>query len=164
MNGAKKKTKRVNEKRPSLKGEWGNVGAPPKKTKWPAGPFTMERLFALNSKGPNKQCELSLWTKVKKALINPPNKPANQSGTIYQLTDKKQPRGAVGRPQSRFVLKSKYDSRMMLRPVIVRVNPADIVSVPATSAPPVQMPQNFRPPPVLVAGVAGVAGVTGDGQ
>lgn len=151
MNGAKKKTKRVNEKRPSLKGEWGNVGAPPKKTKWPNGPFSMERLFALNSKGPNKQCELSLWTKVKKALINPPGKPENPAGFIYMLTDKKQPRGAVGRPSRRFVLKSKFDKdRMTLKAVVVSINPAVIVSVPAASVPTVQLPQNFRPPPVAV--------------
>ena len=144
----KKKSKRVSNKRPSLKGKWNKVGAPPKKTRWPGRPFTMDRLFELNAKGANKQCELSLRNKVSDGLINPPApKPANPHGFLYMLADKKQKGGSVGRPKSQFVLKVKFDaSRMTLRPSTeVAVTPT---VAPVTPPRPV-LPPNFRPPPVL---------------
>jgi hypothetical protein len=138
----KKKSNRVSNNRPSLKGKWNKVGAPPKKTRWPGRPFTMDRLFELNAKGANRQCELSLRNKVSDGLINPPKGPSNPNGFLYMLADKKQKGGSVGRPKSQFVLKVKFDaSRMTLRPSTEGAN------VTATVRP--VLPPNFRPPPTV---------------
>ena len=99
-----KSNKRSNKSRKSLKGKWNHIGAPPKNTRWPGRPFTMEQLFERNSKGPNAQCELSLRNKVD-ALV--------ATGELIELKSKKQPHGAVGRPKAVFVLKSKFDASKM---------------------------------------------------
>ena len=98
MSKAKKNAKR------SQKGKWGHIGAPPKAVRWPNRPFTMETLFARNSNGKNKQCELSLRNKVDAGVAD---------GTILELKAKKQPHGAVGRPKSVFVLKVNYVASKM---------------------------------------------------
>jgi hypothetical protein len=103
-----KKTKRGKNVRKSMKGEWGKVGAPPKKTKFPTRPFTLERLFDMNSTGPNAQCPLSLRNKVLAARTE-----KNGTGTIFELVGQKQAHGAVGRPMSRWVLKANYDAATM---------------------------------------------------
>ena len=97
-------SKNAKKTRKSQKGKWGHIGAPPKYVRWPVGSFTMEKLFKLNSKGKNKQCELSLRNKVDDGL---------EDGTILELKAKKQPHGAVGRPKSVFVLKTKYVASKM---------------------------------------------------
>ena len=114
----KKRTPRARE---SMKGVWGHKGAPPKTTRWPKGPFTYERLFAMNvdptGKDPKKSCELTLRSKVFKQLINQPDGSTNGAGDIYQLPSKKQPRGKVGRPIDLFCMKSDFDGRnMTLKP------------------------------------------------
>jgi hypothetical protein len=100
-----------------MKGVWGHKGAPPKTTRWPKGPFTYERLFAMNvdpnRKDRKKSCELTLRTKVAKQLINQPDGSTNGAGDIYQLPSKKQPHGKVGRPIDVFCLKSDFDGRTM---------------------------------------------------
>ena len=107
--------------RKSQKGKWGRVGAPPKNTSWPRSAFILETLFARNSKGPNKQCKLSLRTKVEDGV---------KAGEILALMPKKQPKGAVGRPKSVFVLKDNYvPSKMELAPSKVKVKKARTVSV-----------------------------------
>ena len=155
-SSSKRTTKRTSAVRPSLKGKWNRVGAPPKKTKWPNKPFTMDKLFKVNSKGPDAQCELSLRNKVSEGIINPPKGPSNPSGFLYMLADKKQAGGKVGRPKSKFVLKAKFDAlKMTLHGSKIDA----VVSVPVTPAipatpPPVEpvstaLPQNFRGPPTL---------------
>ncbi len=93
------KTNKSNTKnRKSLKGKWGHVGAPPKKTSWPSAPFTMEGLFKRNK----NQCELSLRNKVDDRL-------ADES--LIQLKSRKQKGGAVGRPKSVFILADKFNAK-----------------------------------------------------
>ena len=107
--------------RKSQKGKWGQVGAPPKKVSWPRGAFVMETLFARNSKGPNKQCKLSLWNKVNDGVL---------AGEILVLESKKQPKKGVGAPRKVFVLKANYvPSKMALAPNKVKVKKARTVSV-----------------------------------
>ena len=107
--------------RKSQKGKWGQVGAPPKKVSWPRGAFVMETLFARNSKGPNKQCKLSLWNKVNDGVL---------AGEILVLESKKQPKKGVGAPRKVFVLKANYvPSKMELAPSKVKVRKARTVSV-----------------------------------
>jgi hypothetical protein len=89
------KTNAKNKK--SLKGKWGHVGAPPKKTKFPKTPFTMAVLFGRNK----NQCELSLRNKVD-ALLS--------AGELVSLKPRKQAGGAVGRPKAVFVLKEHYNA------------------------------------------------------
>lgn len=122
---SKKTNKKSNRK--SLRGVWGKVGAPPKKTNWPNKTFTMAVLFARNS----KQCELSLRTKVDAGV---------KSGDILALMPKKQPGGKVGRPKSVFVLKDYFvPGKMELAPaksapaqtVVATVTPAEPVIAPA---------------------------------
>jgi hypothetical protein len=93
-----------NKSRKSLKGKWNHIGAPPKSTKWPTRPFTMEQLFERNSKGANGQCELSLRNKVDARIA---------AGELIELKSKKQPHGAVGRPKAVFVLATKFDASKM---------------------------------------------------
>ena len=114
--------KRTPRARKSMKGIWGHKGAPPKTMKCPKGPFTYERLFAINvdttGKDRKKCCEVTLRAKVLKQLINLPDGTTNGAGDIYQLVSKKQPRGKVGRPIDLFCMKSDYDGRAMtLKPV-----------------------------------------------
>lgn len=99
-----KSNKRSNKSRKSLKGKWNHIGAPPKSTKWPTRPFTMEQLFERNSKGANGQCELSLRNKVDARIA---------AGELIELKSKKQPHGAVGRPKAVFVLATKFDASKM---------------------------------------------------
>jgi hypothetical protein len=148
MSKTKSKTKSVKSVkrgRRSMKGKWGHVGAPPKKTSWPNRPFTMATLFSRNK----NQCELSLRNKVDAGVL---------AGTILALMPKKQPGGAVGRPKSVFVLKQYFvPSKMelsaktvrVLRPAVtapVVVAPAQ-VAVPASPAP-IEAPAS--PAPVIV--------------
>lgn len=136
---SRKNRKNVKRTRKSLKGQWGKVGAPPKKTNWPSRPFTMATLFARNS----NQCELSLRNKVDAMVL---------TGALLALMPIKQAGGAVGRPKSRFVTKENFDpATMTLAPkkdkkpvapvpvaVTATVNPASApapVSVPASPAP-----------------------------
>jgi hypothetical protein len=108
----------------------------------------MDRLFELNAKGANRQCELSLRNKVSDGLINPPKGPSNPNGFLYMLADKKQKGGSVGRPKSQFVLKVKFDaSCMTLRPSNESVTVTATVT-PVVSPCPV-LPPNFRPPPTV---------------
>jgi hypothetical protein len=131
MKTASKNVKK-NQKRKSLMGEWGKIGAPPKATKFPASPFTMERLMEMNSKGANRQCSLTLRKKISEGL---------EAGTIVALMPRKQPKGAVGRPKSVFVLKGNFDpSRMVLAPKsgetsVAVATVAPEVALPDTSAP-----------------------------
>ena len=144
-------SKNVKKTRKSQKGEWGHIGAPPKFVRWPNGPFTMEKLFKLNSKGKNKQCELSLRNKVDDGL---------EDGTILELKAKKQPHGAVGRPKSVFVLKTKYvASKMELAdktakipktPRKAKITVATTAPVPAT-APAAAEPVTAQPTPAASA-------------
>jgi hypothetical protein len=118
MNKNKSKLK---SGRKSQKGNWGQVGAPPKKVSWPRGAFILETLFARNSKGNNKQCQLSLRNKVEDGVV---------AGEILALMPKKQPKGAVGRPKNVFVLKDNYvPSKMELAPSKVKVKKSRTVSV-----------------------------------
>jgi hypothetical protein len=145
MSKTKSKTKSVKRGRRSMKGKWGHVGAPPKKTSWPNRPFTMATLFSRNK----NQCELSLRNKVDAGVL---------AGTILALMPKKQPGGAVGRPKSVFVLKQYFVASKMelsaktvrvLRPAVtapVAVAPAQ-VAVPASPAPSVEAPA--APAPVV---------------
>ena len=105
----KNKTKSVKSTRRSQKGKWGHVGAPPKKTSFPKGAFTMATLFNRNK----NQCELSVRTKVEKGV---------KAGLILPLIPKKQPGGGVGRPKSVFVLKENFiPSKMELALRTVRL-------------------------------------------
>ena len=133
MSKIKSKNKSVKRGRRSMKGKWGHVGAPPKKTSWPNRQFTMATLFSRNK----NQCELSLRNKVDAGVAN---------GTILALLPKKQPGGAVGRPKSVFVLKQCFvPSKMELatpkakRTVSVTQAPVAVapaqVAVPASPAP-----------------------------
>jgi hypothetical protein len=107
----------------SQKGEWGHIGAPPKKTNWPKRPFTMATLFSRNE----HQCELSLRNKVDAGV---------KDGTILELQSKKQAHGAVGRPKSVFVLKENYDkSTMTLATAKVKKTKVAPVSTPVAAAP-----------------------------
>jgi hypothetical protein len=173
MNKTKsKKVKSVKRGRRSMKGKWGNVGAPPKSVKWPKGPFTMAKLFNQNSKGGNGQCELSLRTKVADGVAD---------GSILTLMTKKQPGGAVGRPKSVFVRKenfipskhelapktiSKLNRTVSVTPAPAAVAPTQ-VAVPASPAP-IEAPASPAPviveapavldvPPVIATYVAPVA-------
>jgi hypothetical protein len=139
------KSKSVKPTRRSQKGKWGHVGAPPKKTSFPKGAFTMATLFSRNK----NQCELSLRTKVEKGV---------KAGVILALIPKKQPGGAVGRPKSVFVLKESFiASKMELAIRTVRLfsaatsapvaTPPQMVAVPASPAP--EAPS--APAPVAVA-------------
>lgn len=108
-NSKTKSVKSVKRGRRSMKGKWGHVGAPPKKTSWPNRPFTMATLFSRNK----NQCELSLRNKVDAGVA---------TGNILALMPKKQPGGGVGRPKSVFVLKEHYvPSKMELSPVTVKL-------------------------------------------
>lgn len=130
-----KKNKSVKRGRRSLKGKWGNVGAPPKTVNWPRTSFTMAALFSRNSKGGNAQCELSLRNKVDAGVAD---------GTILALKSKKQPGGAVGRPKSMFVLKKFYvpskhelaDKAVVKLNRTVSVTPAPVAVAPAPVAAP----------------------------
>ena len=125
-----RRTNKSQKTRKSLKGNWGKVGAPPKNTKIPSRPFTMERLFTMNAKGPHSQCQLSLRNKVNVGLAD---------GTIVALKPCKQPHGAVGRPKSVFVLKANFDpSTMELaagQVTTVTVAAPAVAALPVTSAP-----------------------------
>lgn len=129
-NGKNKSVKRA---RKSLKGVWGKVGAPPKKTNWPSRPFTMATLFARNA----GQCELSLRNKVTDGRTA-----KNGTGTIYELLPIKQPGGNVGRPKSRFVLAANFDkATMTLAPDKDKAPKASRVAVTVTpSVAPAQAP------------------------
>jgi len=94
--------KNNNKTRKSQKGTWGIVGAPPKKTSWLSGPFTMAQLFLRNSKGVNAQCELSLRTKVDARLAD---------GSLVALKTRKQKGGKVGRPKAVFILADKFNAK-----------------------------------------------------
>lgn len=147
MNKTKKsKTKSVKRGRRSMKGKWGHVGAPPKKTSWPNRPFTMATLFSRNK----NQCELSLRNKVDAGVL---------AGTILALLPKKQAGGKVGRPKSVFVLKqyfvpskhelapktvAKLNRTVSVTPAPAAVAPTQ-VSVPASPAPSAPAPiEHFR--------------------
>lgn len=73
----------------SLKGKWGNVGAPPKAIKLPTVAFTVARAIALN---PNV-CELTVRKYVAKCL---------KAGVLKKGEPIPQPKGGVGRPKFRF--------------------------------------------------------------
>lgn len=96
------KKNKTNTGRKSQKGKWGNVGAPPKTTKWPTAPFSTATLFARNSKGANAQCELSLRTKLDARIAD---------GSVIALVTKKQKGGGVGRPKSMFILAAKFNAK-----------------------------------------------------
>lgn len=94
-----KRTKKVQ----SLQGKRnGQVGAPPKPLKYPKTSFTIESLFERN----DNQCRLSIRTKVKNAI---------EAGEIVQLLSKKQADGAVGRPESVYVLKENFNADKMTK-------------------------------------------------
>lgn len=116
-----KNNKSTTRRRKSMKGLMnGKVGAPSKPVNWPATPFTMVHLFNRNG----GQCELSLRTKVNKAVA---------AGELVELKPKHQPRGGVGRPKSMFVMKANFDpATMEVAPV--KVKPA--VTVPVTNVQP----------------------------
>ena len=118
----RKNTKRTKTNRKSLKGNWGHIGAPPKPMRWPGRPFVMASLFAFNP----TLCELTVRKNVDKAV---------EAGELIALKPLPQKGGAVGRPKSRFVIKSKFvASKMELAPVkTVTVTPS--VTVTATPAP-----------------------------
>jgi hypothetical protein len=116
------KTNKSNTRnRKSMKGKWGHVGAPPKKTSWPTVPFTMETLFKRNK----NQCELSLRNKVDDRI-------ADES--LIKLNPRKQKGGAVGRPKSVFILADKFNEKKHVKfgqttPVKVRKVKARVVAV-----------------------------------
>jgi hypothetical protein len=91
----------------------------------------MEQLFERNSTGPHRQCKLSLRNKVNALLINPDGEKVDHTpaGTIYQLVSIPQPKGAVGRPKSRYVMKEHYDAATM---VLIQYAPAKDVVVKPT--------------------------------
>lgn len=137
--------------RKSLKGKWGHIGAPPKPMKFPGRPFVMASLFAINK----TLCELTVRKNVDKAL---------ETGLIVELTPLPQKGGAVGRPKSRFVLKSKFNAaKMTLRPAktvttpVATVSPAPVTPEPTpapvvetvTEATPVATPAPETPAPVI---------------
>jgi len=132
-----KQNKRSNNRnakaRKSLKGKWGHIGAPPKPMRFPGRPFIMAALFALN-KG---LCELTVRKNVDKAI---------ETGLLVELTPLPQKGGAVGRPKSRFVLKSKFNAaKMTLRPAKTVTTPVATVTSTPTPAPVVTPP----PAPVV---------------
>ena len=145
----KNKNKSVNGS--SQKGKWGKVGAPPKPTKFPSGPFTMAKLFAVNSKGKYAQCQLSLRNKVDSLLA---------TGELISLKPKKQPKGQVGRPAPVYVLKSNFNpAKMATAPAPVKTGkrPTAEVETPAPATAPtaeVAVPAPEVPAPVVVAEVA----------
>jgi hypothetical protein len=98
------KTNKTKTGRISMKGQKKTVGAPPKPTKFPSTPFTMAKLFAINSKGKYAQCELSLRNKVDSLLA---------AGALVALKPKRQAKGGVGRPKSVFVVKEHFDASKM---------------------------------------------------
>jgi hypothetical protein len=139
----KRKTKAT---RRSLKGKWGNVGAPPKTVNWPRTSFTMKALFSRNSKGGNAQCELSLRNKVDAEVA---------AGNVLALLPKKQAGGKVGRPKSMFVLKRFYKaSKHELAPKSVAVLRPQVSATPAPVAtpPPFVVAAVVTPPPVELFG------------
>jgi len=143
----KRKTKATRGRR-SLKGKWGNVGAPPKTVNWPRTSFTMKALFSRNSKGGNAQCELSLRNKVDAEVA---------AGNVLALLPKKQPGGKVGRPKSMFVLKKFYrPSKHELAPKSVAVLRPQVSVTPAPVATPPPAPfvvaAVVTPPPVELFG------------
>lgn len=110
--------------RKSQKGKWGHIGAPPKPMRFPGRPFIMAALFALNK----SLCELTVRKNVDKGL---------ESGLLVELMPLPQKGGAVGRPKSRFVLKSKFNAaKMTLRPAKTVTTPvATVASAPVTPTP-----------------------------
>ena len=163
MNKKNKSTKRNARTRKSLKGKWNHIGAPPKSTKWPARPFTMEKLFAVNSKGPNAQCQLSLRNKVDERVA---------AGELIELKSKKQAHGGVGRPKAVFVLATNFDAAKMekadkkaktpkaKKPTVAVVTPtpatapAPVVAAPvASSAAPAPVETVAAPAPAVTAPV-----------
>jgi hypothetical protein len=132
MSKTNKRSNRNAKARKSLKGKWGHIGAPPKAMKFPGRPFVMAALFAINK----TLCELTVRKNVDKALEN---------GTLVELMPLPQKGGAVGRPKSRFVLKSKFvASKMTIRPAktvtstIATVSPAPVAEVTPAPAPVVE--------------------------
>ena len=142
----KRKNKAVKRGRRSLKGKWGNVGAPPKTVNWPRTSFTMAALFSRNSKGGNAQCELSLRNKVDAGVAN---------GTILALLPKKQPGGKVGRPKSMFVLKQFYvpsKHELSAKSIAVLRPQATAAPAPVATPPPFVVAAVVTPPPVELFG------------
>lgn len=124
-----KRSNRNTKTHKSLKGKWGRIGAPPKPMKFPNRPFVMATLFSLNK----NLCELTIRKNVDKALAD---------GTLVELTPVPQKGGAVGRPKSCFVLKSKFDaSKMTLRPAKTVTTPvATVVPAPVADDAPAPVP------------------------
>lgn len=98
----KTKNKLTKTGRKSLKGKYGHVGAPPKPIKFPSTPFTFAALFKMNSKGANKQCQLSIRNKVDERIAQK---------SIIQLQSRKQKGGKVGRPKDVFILAEKFNAK-----------------------------------------------------
>jgi hypothetical protein len=140
-----KKQIKTMRKQSSLKGKWGHIGAPPKKTRWPNKPFTMATLFERNP----HQCELSLRNKVEAEL---------KAKNLVALQPKKQANHAVGRPKSVFVLKANYNAKKMTalgavkatkvrvkRTKTVDVAPAIAATAPINPATPTAAPVTAAP-------------------
>ena len=126
--------------RKSFRGEKGTVGAPVIPVKFPKIPVTMAKLFAANSKGKYKQCQLSGRTKVDELVAN---------GELISLKPRKQAKGAVGRPAPVYVLKSSFNpATMVTAPAPKKTGPKSVPIVAVeTPAPAV------APAPVIVAEV-----------
>ena len=75
-------------------------GRKPLKIKFPQGAFTVDQLFALNSKenGGNVKCELTARNHIKRGLA---------SGTLVKLAEKLTT-GKVGAPAYKFILASRH--------------------------------------------------------
>lgn len=134
----RKSASRKNANRHSLRGKKGPVGAPAKPVKFSKAPFTTAQLFAANSKGKYKQCQLSLRNKVDVMVI---------AGTLIALKTRKQKGGAVGRPKDVYVLAEHFDASKHERldvPVKkarkVRTVTAVVATVSPTTAPVVNEP------------------------
>ncbi len=101
----KNKKNKLVSGRTSLRGKKGTVGAPTIPVKFPTVPFTMAKLFAINSKGKYKQCQLSVRTKVDELVV---------TGKLISLKPRKQAKGTVGRPAPMYVLKSSFNPAKMV--------------------------------------------------
>ena len=141
--------------RKSLKGTRGNtVGAPPKSFRMPNGKFSIAGLISLNV----GSCGLTCRNKLAELVINPAKGTGNPNGTVYQLQSRKQPSGAVGRPEAMFVTKENYDKTKMVlfqdTPVEVKTPKTPRVkkvktSIDATPPAPVIPPSDSPAAPVV---------------
>lgn len=114
--------------RKSLKGKWGNVGAPPKNVRYPRTQFTVETAVKFNESDP---CELTIRKRIKDDL---------KAGKLVKVGERPQPKGGVGRPSAVYALKevaaklkTKTPKTSAPKAVKVKASKSAPASVPVTT-------------------------------